>query len=244
MTGASGLVTDNLACVLVRPEHAGNVGAAARALGNLGLADLRLVGDLELGAEARAMACTFQQILAEVRRHASLTPALADCVLAVAMVSPMRHRDVPAQDLRTLTPRIAAASQLGKVALVFGSEQSGLVHDDVARCTVAASLCLPSSRPTLNLAQAVLLAAYELRRVEPTPTAEPVGGREPPATLAETAGILAACSALLTRLGYGDERTSLHARIHGRCRALAHRAALSHADVQMLHGLLTRLDPT
>jgi len=152
----------NLAFVLVEPEHEGNVGAAARALGNLGLDDLRLVGGVQLGAEARAFACGFQDLLERTVRHATLASALGDCVLAVAMVSPARHRDATAGDLRRVRPRVLAAAERGKVALVFGSEQDGLSHDDVARCCLAASLVLPSSRPTLNLAQAVLLTGYEL----------------------------------------------------------------------------------
>lgn len=240
----------SLACVLVHPEHGGNVGAAARALGNLGLEDLRLVGDPDddlRGAQARAMACAFQEILAAAAPHADLDAALADCVFAVAMVSPMRHRDVATHDLRALRPRIVEASRHGKVALVFGSEQSGLSHADVARCDVAAHLGLPSPRPTLNLAQAVLLAGYELRRDDDFGARD--AGAPPPspgatrATHAEVSAALRGLDDLLARLGYGSDDAPLHARIRERCRSVAHRAGLTRDDLQMLHGLLARLDP-
>jgi len=236
-----------LAVVLVHPEHDGNVGAAARALGNLGLSDLRLVGGVKPGAEARAFACRSNDVLASARRHDDLAAALADCTFAVALVSPMRARAQEAVALRTLRGRIARLTECGTVALVFGGEQSGLPRDAVARCNVAATIPLPSARPTLNLAQAVLLAGYELLCVSegdmPPASAEaaaPAG--DAPATHGEVDEVLRALAAALDRLGY-DPQEELHHRILARCRALALRATVTRADVRMLHGLLARLDP-
>ncbi len=233
----------NLAIVLVRPEHAGNVGATARALGNLGLSDLRLVAGVEPDAKARAMACVFQDILAAATRHATLASALGDCGFAVAMVSPLRPREQAPTELRSLTARIAERSRHGKVALVFGSEQSGLPHDDVIRCDAVASIPLPSPWPTLNLAQAVLLAGYELlcmpAAATPAPASLPL---DTPLLHAEVDAVLRAVSQALTSLGYRDgEDSPVHGRILDRCRAIASRANLTRADVQMLYGLLARL---
>lgn len=238
---------DHLVVVLVRPEHAGNIGAAARALGNLGLGDLRLVGGVAIDRDARAMACAFQDLLAGATRHDDLPSALSDCVYAVALVSPMRAREQAPAPLRSLTSLIAAQTAHGKVALVFGSEQSGLVHDDVARCSVAATLPLPSPWPTLNLAQAVLLACYELTCVPGSAVAPVIAHAAPPAEApapqAEVDAALHALSHALAELGYGaDLDGSLHHKILARCRAIVLRAGLSRADVQMLHGLLARLD--
>jgi tRNA C32,U32 (ribose-2'-O)-methylase TrmJ len=229
-------------------------------MGNLGLSDLRLVGGADLDGSARAMACSCQDLRHGAVRHQALAPAIADCVLAIAMVSPMRARQRPADDLRRLRPTMLQACRRGRVALVFGSEQSGLSRDDVARCDLAASLHLPSAHPSLNLAQAVLLAGYELCRGDETPAPASAdradgAGREPPATHADVDEVLRHVAALLSRLDYdgvsirdgGDAGTgracaTLGARILARCRALAQRAALTAADVRMLQGLLARID--
>lgn len=234
-----------LVVVLVAPEHDGNIGATARAMGNLGLRTLRLVRGVPPDAAARAMACSSQDVLEAATHHDDLASALADCVLAVAMVSPMRQRDVAAADLRGLRGRILDACGEGNVALVFGGEQSGLEREDVARCNVAASLHLPSARPTLNLAQAVLLTGYELRQVEgvvPTP-ARQGPGVESLATHADVDALLRAARALLSHVGYVDGDGGLQERIVARTRALLLRAGVSDADMRMLHGLLARFDP-
>ena len=231
---------DRLVAVLVEPEQEGNLGAAARALGNLGVQHLRRVGGVEAGGTARAMACAFQDLLARAPRCATLDAALADCVFAVAMVSPMRAREQAPIDLRALRPRLAAASHDGLVALVFGGEQSGLPRAAVERCNAVASLFLPSTWPTLNLAQAVLLTGYELvgRNTAPPPP-EPI---EPLPTHAEVDAAFATLAQTLLRHGYHDDpQTGLRPRILARCRAIAQRAQLSRADLSMLHGLLARL---
>lgn len=235
---------DRLVAVLVEPEQEGNLGAAARALGNLGIQHLRRVGGVEAGGTARAMACAFQDLLARAPRCATLEEALADCVFAVAMVSPMRAREQAPVDLRELRPRLAAASHDGLVALVFGGEQSGLPRAAVERCDAVASLFLPSTWPTLNLAQAVLLTGYELVGRSAAPPA-PITPSEPLPTHAEVDAAFDTLAQTLLQHGYHDDpQTGLRPRILARCRAIAQRAQLSRADLSMLHGLLARLSRT
>ncbi len=262
------LEPDRLAVVLVRPEHEGNVGAAARALGNLGIADLRLVAGVAIGAPARWMACAAGDLLDRARRCASLGEATADCALAVGFASPARPRRLPLVPLPDLAPRIAHTTAAGgRVALVFGNEATGLSHDEASQCSALATIPLMPAQPTLNLAQAVLLAGYELLReplhavamatpasVTPasatpaaatpastTPTA-PRLGRDRLATAAERAAALAMLDSVLAALDYGRGRDDdVSARIHRRLRAVLERAGLEAADVRMLRGLATRL---
>jgi tRNA C32,U32 (ribose-2'-O)-methylase TrmJ len=189
------------------------------------------------------MACSFQHLLAAASRHQDTAAAIADCVLAVALVSPMRARDVEVHDLRALRPRIAEACRHGRVALVFGGERSGLSRDDVGRCGLAAGLYLPGPRPTLNVAQAVLLAGYEVCGAagtgphDPAPTARTVRL----ATRADVEAVMGAAERALARLGYDTLDARITRRIVARGRAMLQRAGPSWAVVQMLRGLLARL---
>lgn len=235
------LLRERLVVVLVEPEQEGNLGAAARALGNLGVSTLRRVGGVAAAGTARAMACHFQDLLAQAPQLPTLSAALADCVYAVALVSPMRPREQTPLDLRSLGASLHEKAAHGKVALVFGSEQSGLPREAVEQCDAVAALFLPSSWPTLNLAQAVLLAAYELVGRGAPPAAPPLPV-EPLANHAEVDGAFATLADTLLGLGYHDDpQTGLRPRILARARAIAQRAQLSRADLSMLQGLLARL---
>jgi TrmH family RNA methyltransferase len=234
---------ERLAVVLVAPMHEGNVGAAARALKNLAIGTLRLTGDLDLSAQARAMACDAQDVLAAAERFETLAAATADCALAVGLASPARERRVAPVPLADLGPRIAAVTAAGaRVALVFGREDSGLSADEASHCGLLAYVPLPG-KPTLNLAQAVLLAGYELTRGGAAAPPTRAGRRaQRLAPAADLRAVAAAFADAFARLGYGPGRPDrLHERMLRRGGALLARAALQEADVHMLLGLARRI---
>ncbi|HZP66650.1 MAG TPA: RNA methyltransferase, partial [Rudaea sp.] len=150
------------AFVLTRPSHPGNIGAAARAIRTMGFSRLVLVAPQRYPhADVNAMAAGADDVLAGVVVVPTLVEAIADCTLVLGCTA--RQRAVP---LPELSPREAAARVLaasGKVAVVFGNERTGLENDELMSCHAAVHIASAADFPSLNLAQAVQVLAYELR---------------------------------------------------------------------------------
>jgi len=151
--------------VLVNTSHAGNVGAAARALRVMGFDDLVLVAprwpDVLEREETLAMASGALDVL----RRARVVPTLAEALDGMEHVcaTAMTPRDFGPP---TRAPRAhfdTLAAQPPSVAFVFGSERFGLANDDVYRCHVCLSIPTDPGYGSLNLAQAVQLVAYDWR---------------------------------------------------------------------------------
>jgi len=155
--------------VLVAPSHAGNIGAAARALKTMGFAGLHVVTPRNAAfahdAEAVALATHGADVLAGARSHATLTAALADVSLAFAMTGYAREFGPPLVDLRTAAAQAAAELRqpTGDIAFVFGTERSGLTNVEVEQCQRCCAIPADAQHGSLNLAQAVMVAAYECR---------------------------------------------------------------------------------
>lgn len=148
--------------VLVRPRRAGNVAAACRALKNMGLGALWLVeppAGLD-GREARALAYGAWDVLDGARRGASLLEAVSGSTLVVGTSG----RDVEgAWSPRRLAVAGGARAGAGRASVVFGPEASGLTGSELALCHERVHVPTDPKHPSLNLAQAVLIVAYELR---------------------------------------------------------------------------------
>ncbi len=157
--------TGNIKIVLVEPHNAGNVGAAARALYNMGLEHLILVGWHET-IEARRIAFEWatdgEPVLKRARRCPSLDEALAGCGLAIA-TSARRGEDRPPAITRTdLIALLNHWTPSNQVAIVFGPERTGLRSEHLALCTHTLTVPTAPGKTSLNLAQAVLLVGYEI----------------------------------------------------------------------------------
>ncbi|HEY6555419.1 MAG TPA: TrmH family RNA methyltransferase, partial [Vicinamibacteria bacterium] len=148
--------------VLVRPSRAANVAAACRAMKNMGLACLKLVEpppDLAR-PEARALAYGAWDLLDSATRHESLRDAIG----ASTFVAGTSGRpSPPAWSPRRLAQEGGARAGAGRVSVVFGPESSGLRNDELALCHVLVHIPADPAQPSLNLAQAVLILAYEIR---------------------------------------------------------------------------------
>ena len=150
--------------VLCETSHPGNIGAAARAMKTMGLSRLVLVKPkLFPHPEAEALATGADDLLASALVCDDLGEALAGTVLAIAATA--RHRDLAHEvlDCRDACGRIASEAQTGEVALVFGTERSGLTAMQVSQCHLIATIPTNDNYSSLNLAQAVQVFAYELR---------------------------------------------------------------------------------
>ena len=150
--------------VLSRPRYGGNVGSTARAIKNMGLGGLVLAApDDYMASEARMMAASAGDILDAARTAGSLEAALQpfDLVLGAS-------RRVKSSRMRIMTPREAAgylAREMGdgRAAVVFGPEDSGLTGRELTLCQGIVSIPASEACPSLNLAQSVMVVAYELR---------------------------------------------------------------------------------
>lgn len=157
--------------MLVRPEHAANVGAAARIVCNTGLEGLDLVapGDWRT-VECWRTAWGAQDVLEQARVFADLPAAVERAALVVAF-SGRRGDAVPAHDVRDVVAEAAALADDEDVRLVFGPEASGLTLAEMALCGRRAFIPTHPGQPSLNVSHAVMVAAYELFRAVRRPPA-------------------------------------------------------------------------
>jgi len=232
--------------VLVRPRRGGNVGAVARAMKNMGLRDLVLVAPrARLGASARHMAVHAEDVLRGCRAVATLDEALADVALAVGTIG----REI-ASTRRIETPRafaatMRAAARTGCVALVFGPEDHGLSNAELDRCQALLRIPADPAYGSLNLAQAVLLCAYEIHLAAEIEPASPKRkatrrGKERdaearPATGAEREALFEHLEEALARIGFLQKQNPAH--IMRDVRALLGRAGLTQRDVRVWRGI-------
>jgi tRNA/rRNA methyltransferase len=207
--------------VLLRPRNPENLGAVARAMRNFGLDDWAIA---ELGTHdfeaARRVAVHAEELLDRPRVVRTLDEAVGDCAWVVGTSS----RRVGGK--RRLTPREVAReaharSGEGRTALVFGDERSGLTNAEVERCHDLSAIPTAAAQPSMNLAQAVVVYAYEVRQA-----ALEAAARRPPraaegATDAELAAVEEALRAALRAAGFlaGPERHAVRDLVAGLRRA-------------------------
>jgi tRNA/rRNA methyltransferase len=226
--------------VLVRTRHPGNIGAAARAMLTMGLTRLVLVAPARFpDAEAVALAAGATEVLDAARVVATLDEALAGCALAIGLSARPREYAGRVMPLRDAALEAVALAGTGDVAIVLGTEMSGLSNAELARCGIAATIPANASFSSLNVAAAVQVAAYELR---------------------VTSGLSQVWSAPRFAAATHDEIEALHAharrtltalrflkpdnprRLLPRLRRLFGRAALEREEVNILRGILARVD--
>ena len=165
MTSPDPKLLANIRVVLARTSHPGNIGAAARAMKTMGLTQLVLVDPAIFpNSQADAMASGATDVLVAARVCASLDEALADVTLALGVSA--RRRDIVAEVLMPAeaSMRLLGEAQAAPVALVFGNETSGLSNEELSLCQGLVTIPANPDYSSLNLAAAVQVLSYELRR--------------------------------------------------------------------------------
>lgn len=153
--------------VLVSPTHPGNIGAAARAMKNMGLAHLHLVSPRGFPCgEATARAVNAADVLEQAVVHESVDEALAGCSMVVGTSARQRRIPWPLLDLRSCAEKVVdelAAHDQSEIAILFGRESRGLTNEELQRCHYHLNVPCDPEYSSLNLAMSVQLACYELR---------------------------------------------------------------------------------
>ncbi len=231
---------DQLCVVLCAPSHPGNIGAAARAMKTMGISDLRLVNPYAFPSEiATARASGAGDVLDAARVFSSLAEALADAHFVVGTSA--RHREFVGEVL-PVREAIAVAvphAQAGKVALVFGTEMSGMTNDEVMRCQVLAYVPTNPIYSSLNLGAAVQVACYEWRVAAQTP-ANYAAPEFQLATQKEIEGFFVHWEKTLIDLTFFNPEVPK--RLFARLRRLFARTRLEREEVDIFRGFLRSVD--
>lgn len=231
------------AVILVRPQEEGNIGAAARAMANMGLRRLILVEPAPtLGGTARGFGVGGWPVLDACQRCASFEEAIHPFrrLVGTASVRSRSFKHAPPIAPRQLPAVLAGDAPGTETALIFGCESSGLRNDELERCHPVVTVPCALQQPTLNLAQAVLLVAYELHlaRLEVTGAKTVGAASKELATVAEVDGMMESVADTLRRMGYDQD--VIHRGMVRELRHVASRAELSGREARLVRRLLNR----
>lgn len=230
-----------LAVVLVEPQGALNIGSVSRAMLNFGVSDLRLVNPQvdHLSHDARLMSVKAVSVLENARVFSSLDEALADCSVSFGTTrrfgqyrEDLKHPDEAALFLLPI-------AQQQPVALVFGREDKGLFTSELDLCQHFITIPTNAELPSMNLAQAVVLCLYEVKKAEGK-LANRQHGRKKLAENAELEAMFQHMKQAMINIGYLNPQNPEH--ILRTFRRVLGRAGLNPREVSILRGLFNQID--
>ncbi len=231
-------ILSQVSIILVEPAGELNIGSTARIMKNMGLESLILVNpQCDPNSEsARLMAVHASDILEEVIVVDSLEKALAGCHRAIATTARSRSVNTPLETPRSTLPWLLAPNL--KSALIFGPEERGLSNIELA--FAQRFVCIPANPeyPSLNLAQAVAVCAYELYQA--SEQASLPKSAIVPAAIEQLEGYYQDLQRMLLKIGYLYPHTA-ESRME-KFRRLYNRNALSSEEVAMLRGIIRQVD--
>ena len=225
--------------VLVRPQLGQNIGKAARAMLNFGLTEMRLVSPRDgwPNPDAGPAASGADIVLEQAELFDTVQAAIADC--STIFASTVRRRDLvmPVVGPQDMAEAIGAAA--GRSAILFGPERSGLTTEDVALANAIVTVPINPAFGSLNLAQAVILLAYEWsKRSElARPTAKEA---EPRAPHGELDGLIAQLNMELNTKGYFHPPSRTEAT-KNTLRTIFTKAGWSSREVKAIRGVIRAL---
>lgn len=229
----------NVFFVLVEPWESGNIGASARALKNMGFRGLRLVRPHgAVNEEARWFARGALDVLEGAGIYASLEEAVQDAALVVGTTRRKGKRRGVFLPIGEGAGKIRSFARENRVAVLFGGEKRGLRNSEIGHCGMLIAIPTAKEQPSLNLAQAVLITAYEVSKAE---AGEPAGKGlivhgELEALYGRVAGVLAS-------LGYGARGDrDLGKKVHASLKRVLGRAGLTPGEAETLHGICSRIE--
>lgn len=231
----------NITVILVQPQMGENIGAAARAMLNFGISDLRLVAPRDgwPNERATAMAAGAFETMPDVQVFDGLKDAITDCHICMATTARARGMVKPVQTAHEAAQSSIAPYESGeRIALIFGAERAGLSNDDIALCQSMITIPTNPEFSSLNLGQGVLLIAYEFWQALRDKTTSAPSCNNTPAPQEKLEGFL---SRLETELETHDffKSPDLKPTILRSVRNMFVRGGLTEQEVRTLHGILS-----
>jgi tRNA (cytidine32/uridine32-2'-O)-methyltransferase len=234
-------VLKGIRIVLVETSHPGNIGGAARAMKTMGLSDLVLVNPKRYpDPQAQWRAAGAQDVLEAARVCADLTEAIEGCHWVVGTST--RSRRIPWPVLSPEEVARQAVERAGSsIAILFGREANGLSNEELQRCHCHLQIPAAPDYPSLNVAMAVQVVCYELRKLAGEAGDEIGAWDRPTATVAQLDGLIEHLEEVMVASGFLDAANP--GQTMTRLRRLFSRMEPDTTEVQILRGILTHLHP-
>jgi len=227
----------NISIVLCRPRYGGNIGAAARAVKNMGLGKLVLVAPEDYHfSEARMFASNALDVLDDALTFDTLQEAVAGHKIVLGA-----SRRKKSHRIRIMTPRESAGHingnlEEGSAAILFGPEDNGLTSAEIEPCQGIISIPADGRQPSLNLAQAVMVVAYEMRvGIEGLPSVRSFGSASRP----ESGQMLKQVSSVLERSGFYIQNPRERVLLH--LREIFSEGVKTSQDARIIRGIFRRI---
>lgn len=238
---------DNVYFVLVEPREAGNVGSSARAIKNMGFKNLCLVNPKSpMSDEARWFAHNALDVLEAMKVYDNLTDAISDKSLVVGTTRRKGKRRGTVLPVEDGSARLFDTALDKKIAILFGREDRGLFNEEVEECDLLLTIPTGKEQPSLNLAQAVMIFAYELSKADgKKKTGKDTNKKELPYLVehGDLTFLYSRVSKILKLLGYipkGDK--DIEKNILLNVKHLVMRKGLAEWELQMLHGICSQIE--
>ena len=232
---------DNIYVVLSEPKGPMNVGSTARAMNNWGIKDLALVNPCEFtGDAARKMASGCNETLLGAKVFSSTREAVAEAGFVVGMTcrgGKYRQNVVTPGEMAGM---LAPLSRENRIALLFGTERSGLTNEEIALCDLLVTIPTSSLNASLNLAQAVLLVCYEIFNMSEEAAEYPVEEKRKLASSEAREQMYSHMEDVLGRIGYLNPQNPGHIMMV--LRNIFAKASLDLREVSIIRGMIGKID--
>lgn len=233
------------AVILCEPQLGENIGTAARAMANFGLWDLRIVNPRDGWPNEKAIAAASRadHVIERVRVFATVEEAIADLSMVLATTARERYLEKPVYGPEEASQRIVSHIGSGAGAgILFGREKWGLYNEEVSLADAIVTFPVEAAFASLNIAQAVLLMAYEWRQQADKGEVLPFsGGLDPVAPREELLGFFGHLEETLDRTGFfktDDKRPTMVNNL----RAVFTRAGVTSQEIRTLRGVISSID--
>lgn len=231
-------IFNNIRVVLCQTSHPGNIGSAARAMKTMGLQHLYLVNPLHFpDPQATSLATGAADLLETATICSSLPEALTGCALAIGMSARKRQISHELVNVREAASRAATIAANQPIALVFGTEMSGLSNSELDCCQLLAMIPANPEYTSLNLAAAVQVMSYEIRMAILEGKLDAQENQPQLATNEALEGFYAHLEDTLVKIGYLNPAAPK--KLSERIRRIYARAKLEKEEVNLLRGILT-----
>ena len=239
---------DNVHIVLSHTSHPGNIGAAARALKTMGLKNLTLVNPKTYPhPDAIAMAAGSEDILQNALLYDSLESAIAQSQLVIGTSARDRSLEWPMLTPRAAAEKIVSVMQQQRIALLFGTESSGLSNTELQKCHFHVQIPADNDYSSLNIAAAVQILTYEIRLAALTSAEIAIDNENSDdrnsldyVTSAQMEGFYQHLEQVISQIGFLKPQQPN--RIMPRLRRLFQRARVETAELNILRGILTEIE--